>query len=114
MGLNCESSSHSQLMAASETGIAQGSMNRICTSRLPRKSRASSSEATVASTTSTARVPSVTMALLRSASRNCGCCRICAKFAKPTKWKLVGFPTVASLNASRIASTNGMPTNAAM
>ena len=51
MGLNSESSSHSQAMVASDTGVVHGSSTRKRTIHLPRKSCTSTRARALASTT---------------------------------------------------------------
>src|SRR6266540_111747 len=97
-----ESSSHSQEMADSVTGVVHGSSTSIRTSHLPRKLATRMLASTLPSTTMSAIEIVVKMNVLPSDRQNTGSWKMARKFASPTKL-YDGSPAVTSESAMPIA-----------
>src|SRR6266540_33068 len=108
-----ESSSHSQEMADSVTGVVHGSSTSIRTSHLPRKLATRMLASTLPSTTMSAIEIVVKMNVLPSDRQNTGSWKMARKFASPTKL-YDGSPAVTSESAKPIARKNGTATSATM
>ncbi len=96
MGLNSESSIHSQAMAARGTGVVHGSRMRNRTIHLPRKSRVSTRARILARTSTRTMVTKVMKRLFVSERRKTGSFSTARKLRRPTK-SYDASPTVTSL-----------------
>src|SRR4051794_28255772 len=93
MGENTESSSQSQVIAESATGVVQGSSTRNRTSQRPRNSATKMFASTFPKSTMSTIEMAVNTKVLRSEIQNTGSSNTSAKSRRPTQSKL-GSPPV--------------------